>query len=71
MSMVINIHPPEALLHRQALHPIAVKAIRHPVGEVNGRQWLVREIFGVKNNQVAPTFLFAVHTYEQKALALG
>ena len=62
---------PEALLYQQSLHPIGVKAIRHPVGEVNGSQWLMRDIFGVENDQVAPIFPFAVHSHEQKAFAFG
>ena len=62
---------PAALLHRQALHPVGVKAVRHPVGEVDGGQRLVRDIFGVENDQIAPIFLFAVYSHEQKALAFG
>ena len=69
--MVINIRLPETLLHRQSLHPITVKAIRHPMGQVNGGQRLVRDIFGVENDQVTPIFPFAVHSHEQKAFAFG
>ena len=71
MQMVVDISLPETLLYRQSPNPIAMKAVRHPVGEVNGGQWLVCDIFGVENDQVAPIFPFAVHSHEQKAFAFG
>ena len=48
-----------------------MKAVRHPVGEVDGGQWLACHVCGVENDQVAPIFLFAVHSHEQKSLAFG
>ena len=36
MQMVVDISLPETLLYRQSPNPIAMKAVRHPVGEVNG-----------------------------------
>ena len=36
MRTVVDISLPEALRHRQSSNPIGVKAVRYPVGEVNG-----------------------------------
>ena len=52
------------------LNPIAVKAVRHPMGEANDGQWLVRDIFSVENDQVAPIFPFAVGLLRAESLRL-